>query len=108
MVLFLFIAFQSCAAGFSNALAENDATSGSAGLFTAIMFLAAGIVGVCTRNAKGMVGPIITAVLYFIGTIFTIGTGATYGDLPIWGGLSAIFGAVFVFCAIKTKLNNRA
>lgn len=107
MVLFIFIAFQSCAAGLSNALEENNAASGSAGLFTAIMFLAAGIVGVCTRNAKGIVGPIITAVLYFIGALFTIGTGDTYGDLPIWGGLSVIFGILFVICAVKTKLNQK-
>ena len=104
MVLFIFIAFQSCAAGLSNALEENNALSGSAGLFTAIMFLVAGIVGVCTRNARGIVGPIITAVLYFIGAAFTIGTGDTYGDLPIWGALSAIFGLMLVFCAVKTKL----
>lgn len=104
MILFIFIAFQSCAAGLSNALEENNALSGSAGLFTAIMFLVAGIVGVCTRNSKGIVGPIITAVLYFIGAAFTIGTGDTYGDLPIWGALSAIFGLMLVFCVVKTKL----
>ncbi|WP_269477797.1 DUF5067 domain-containing protein [Hominibacterium faecale] len=104
MILFIFIAFQSCAAGLSNALEENNALSGSAGLFTAIMFLVAGIVGVCTRNTRGIVGPIITAVLYFIGAAFTIGTGDTYGDLPIWGALSAIFGLMLVFCVVKTKL----
>lgn len=106
MVLFIFIAFQSCAAGLSNALEENNALSGSAGLFTAIMFLVAGIVGVSTRNKKGIVGPIIAAVLYLIGAAFTIGTGDTYGDLPIWGALSTIFGLVFVFCAVKTKIGN--
>jgi hypothetical protein len=104
MVLFIFITFQSCAAGLSNTLEENGELSGSAGFFTAVMFLIAGIVGVCTRNTKGMAGPIVTAVLYFIGALLTIGTGDTYGDLPVWGGLSAIFGVVFVFCAIKTKL----
>lgn len=103
MLLFIFITFQSCAAGFVNAVEANGSTSGSAGLFTGIMFLIAGIVGVCTKNTKGMVGPIITAVLYFIGAILTIGTGSTYGDLPIWGGLSAIFGIFFVACAIKSR-----
>ncbi len=104
MVLFILIAFQSCAAGLSNTLEENGELSGSAGFFTAVMFLIAGIVGVCTRNAKGIAGAIVTAVLYFIGALLTIGTGDTYGDLPIWGGLSAVFGIVFVFCAVKTKL----
>lgn len=103
MVLFIFITFQSCAAGFVNAVEANGSTSGSAGLLTGIMFLIAGIVGVCTKNTKGMVGPIITAVLYFIGAILTIGSGSTYGDLPIWGGLSAIFGIFFVACAVKSR-----
>ena len=85
MVLFIFISFQSCAAG--------------------IKFLVAGIVGVCTRNSKSIVGPIITAVLYVIGALFTIGSGDTYPDLPYWGGLSAIFAVVFIVCVIKTKLN---
>lgn len=105
MVLFIFITFQSCAAGLVNAVEANGSTSGSAGLLTGIMFLIAGIVGVCTKNTKGMVGPIITAVLYFIGAIATIGTGGTYGDLPIWGGLSAVFGIFFVVCAIKSRKN---
>ena len=107
MVLFLFIALQSFAAGISNVMADNNATSGSSGLFTAILFLIAGIVGLCTRNTRGIVGAAITAVLYFLGAILTFGTGGTYGDLPIWGGLSAIFGIVFVVCAVKTKMIRR-
>lgn len=103
MVLFIFIMFQSCAAGFVNTVEGNNASSGSAGFLTAVMFLIAGIIGVCTRNTQGKVGPFITAVLYFIGAILTIGSGSTYGDLPIWGGLSAIFGVFFVICGVKSK-----
>ena len=109
MVLFIFITFQSCTVGLSNTLQENNALTGSAGFFTAVMFLIAGIVAVCTRNSQGMVAPIITAALYFLGALFTLGAGdspeETFGDLPYWGGLSAIFGVVFVICAVKTKLN---
>lgn len=102
MVLFIFITFQSCAAGFVNAVEGNNATSGSAGLFTAFMFLIAGIIGVCTKNSKGATGPIITAVFYFIGAFMTIGSGSTFGDLPIWGVLSALFGVFFVACGIRS------
>lgn len=102
IVLFVLVAFQSCAAGMSNALQENNATSGTSGLMLAFCLLIAGIVGICTRNSESKVGPIITCVFYWIGALLTIGTGGTYGDLPIWGCLSFIFGIVFVIAAVKT------
>ncbi|MDD6293363.1 MAG: hypothetical protein SOV90_09660 [Lachnospiraceae bacterium] len=103
ILLFVFIAFQSCAVGLSKSLEENGESTGSIGLFVAIFILVAGIVGICTRNSKSKVGAIITTVFYWLGAILTIGTGDTYGDLPIWGVISFIFGLVFLIAAIKTK-----
>ena len=105
IVLFVLVSFQSCAAGLSNALAENGATSGTSGFFLAIMLLIAGIVGICTRNSKGKGGAIACTIMYWLGAILTIGTGDTYGDLPIWGVISFIFGLVFLISAIKTRKN---
>ena len=55
ILLFIFITFQSCAAGLGNALMENGASSGTQGVFTALCYLIAGIVGIASRNslAKG-------------------------------------------------------
>ena len=53
MVLCLFVIFQSCAAGVSNTLEESGEVSGTAGLMVAICMLAAGIIGVVTRNSNG-------------------------------------------------------
>ena len=50
IVLFFMVAFQSCAAGLGNALAENGEVSGSAGIIVAIMLLVGGIVSIVTRN----------------------------------------------------------
>ena len=50
MVLFILVAFQSCAAGVSNALENNGEVSGSAGLIVAVLMLAGGIVSVATRK----------------------------------------------------------
>lgn len=102
ILLFVFITFQSCAVGLGNALMENDATSGSQGVLMALAYCIAGIVGIVTRNSISKGGPIATAVIYWIGAIFTIGSGDTYGDLPIWGTIAVIFGFVFLFAAIKT------
>ena len=52
IVLFVFIAFQSCAAGMSNALEANGEMSGTAGLLTGILMMTAGIIGIATRNGK--------------------------------------------------------
>ena len=49
MVLFVLVAFQSCAAGLGNALADNGEVSGTSGMLLAFCMLIAGIVGVATR-----------------------------------------------------------
>lgn len=104
ILMALFILFQSCAAGIGNTIDENGAVSGSMGTFTAIFIMAAGITAICTRNATKKTAMIITALLYFIAGAFTIGQGSTFGDLPIWGGISAVIGIFFIICAcMKAK-----
>jgi len=108
IVLFILILFQSCAAGMSNALQDNNATSGTSGFVLAIMMLIAGIVGIATRNSTSNITTMVPGGFYWFGSLLTIGTGATYGDLPIWGGLSFIFGLVFIVAGIKTKKMNKS
>jgi hypothetical protein len=105
ILLFVFVSFQSCVAGVSNALEEQGATSGSNGFAYAVFVLIAGIVGIATRNSKGKAGAFITTAFYWFAALVTIGTGDTYPDLPIWGILSFIFGLVFLTSGIKTKKN---
>ena len=50
IILFVFVSFQSCAAGLSNTLQENGEIGGSAGILVAIMLLAGGIVSIATRK----------------------------------------------------------
>ena len=52
MILFVLVAFQSCAAGVSNALEANGEVSGSAGIIVEILMLAGGIVSVVTRKSE--------------------------------------------------------
>lgn len=51
-VLFVFVAFQSCAVGIGNTLAENGESSGSGGIIVAILMLSGGIVSIATRNSE--------------------------------------------------------
>ena len=106
IVLFIFITFQSCAAGMSNAMKDNQETSGMSGFGLALMMLLAGIIGTCTRNSHSKFATILPGLFYWFGSLMTIGTGKTYGDLPIWGGLAFVFGVVFIVAGLKTKKNS--
>ena len=81
MVLFVLVAFQSCAAGLGNALADNGEVSGTSGMLLAFCMLIAGIVGVATR----------------------IVNYGSFSDLAIWSVLCFIFGAVFILGSLKMK-----
>ena len=105
ILLFCVITFQSCTVGLGNTLMGNQDSGGTQGLFTAVAYLVAGIVGIATRNSRSKGGPIASGIIYWIGAMCTIGGSDVYGDLMIWGILAAIFGMMFMFCAIQTGGN---
>lgn len=110
MALFIFICFQSCAAGIGNALEENGSSSGTAGFLCAIFMLTGGIVAVASRNKKETKGTIAATVIYFLGAIITIGSSKTFGDLAIWGALSFSFGLICLGSVLlkKEKFKNKS
>lgn len=103
IVLFTIISFQSCAAGLSNTLQENDEVSGTAGFILAICMLIAGIVGIVTRNSTSKSGAISTAIFYIVGAILAYANAGSYADLTIWAVLAMIFASIYIISAIKTK-----
>lgn len=85
IILFIFVTFQSCAAGLSNALSSNGEVSGTAGLIVAVMLLVGGIVSIIARNgSKG--GNIALMILYGLGALIGFVLAGSYGDLYIWAG----------------------
>lgn len=102
LVLCVLILFQSCAAGVVEALEENEeSTASSAGVVVAIMFLVAGIVGICTR--KGVVGGFVCTGIYTFGGIVGLAGYGFYEDLVIWSVLALIFAVVFLVTSIVMK-----
>lgn len=92
--LFMVIVFQSCAAGIGNALEDSGEVSGSAGFFTAILMLVAGIISIAGRKSKGAT---ITAMCFYI--VAGLVASAMYGsfsDLKIYGTLNFIFAGLFL------------
>ena len=101
IVLFLLIAFQSCAVGVGNTLQDNGELSGSAGFLLSLCMLTAGIIGICCRRLKA--GTIVAGAFYAFGGLVGIANVGSYSDLQIWSVLSFIFAAVFIISGIIQK-----
>lgn len=97
IVLFLFVAFQSCAVGLGNAIADNSETSGSAGIILAVFMLAGGIVSVVTRKLYSNGGNIALIILFGLAALMGFSNAGSYSDLNIWAGWCLINAGLAVF-----------
>ena len=91
--LFLVIVFQSCAVGIANTFEDSGEISGSAGFFTAILMLIAGIISIAGRKSKG--ATITALVFYVIAGIIACAMYGSFSDLQIYGILNFIFAGLF-------------
>ena len=104
IVLFVFVSFQSCAAGVSNTLEANGEVGGSAGIIVAIMLLAGGIVSIATRKgSKG--GNIALIILFGIGAVFGFALAGSYSDLKICAAWCLICAALAIVSLVKRNKN---
>ena len=103
IVLFVFVSFQSCAAGLSNALEANGEASGTAGIMVAVFMLAGGIVSIATRKAKGKGGNIALMILFGIAALVGFTNYGSYSDLAIWSGWCLINAVLAVIAMITGK-----
>lgn len=109
MVLFIVVAFQSCAAGIGNAIADNGESSGSGGILVAIMMLSGGIVSVATRKSEGKGGNIALIVLFGIAALVGFVLAGSFADLNIWAAwclINAILALVALIMGNKNKTEN--
>ena len=102
IVLSIFVLFQSCAAGLSNAIEANGETGGSAGVMVAIMLLAGGIVSIATRKG-GKGGNMALIILFGIGAILGFTMAGSYSDLIIWAVWCLICAVLAIVGIIKAK-----
>ena len=100
MILFVLVSFQACAAGVVNALEENGRSSGSVGIFVAILMLTGGIVSVASRNSLKKGGNIALVVLDGIGAIVGFSMAGSYADLKVWASWCVINVALAVIAMI--------
>ena len=102
-ILFVLVAFQSCAAGISNALESNGEVSGSAGILVAVFMLAGGIVSIATRNKTGKGHDIALIVLFGLAAVFGFAGYGNYSDLVIWSVWCLINAVLAVVSMIKNR-----
>ena len=103
IVLFVFVSFQSCAAGLSNALEANGEASGTAGIMVAVFMLAGGIVSIDTRKGQGKGGNIALIILFGIAALVGFTNYGSYSDLAIWSGWCLINAVLAVIAMITGK-----
>ena len=102
IVMFVFVSFQSCAAGVSNSLEANGEVSGSAGVIVAILLLSGGIVSIASRRgSKG--GNIALIVLFGLGALFGFTMAGSYKDLNIWAAWCLICVILAIISLVKGK-----
>lgn len=106
IVLFVLVAFQSCAAGFVNAVENNGQSSGSAGVIVAIMLLSGGIVSIATRKSKGKGGNIALIVLFGLGALVGFALAGNFADLNIWAAWCLINAVLAVIAMVKNGKAN--
>lgn len=100
IVLFVFVSFQSCAAGISNTLEANGEVGGSAGIIVALLLLSGGIVSIATRNG-GKGGNIALIILYGLGALLGFALAGSYGDLKIWAGWCSVCAILAIVALVK-------
>lgn len=105
IIFSLIVTFQSCAAGVSNALEENDSVSGSAGLFVSILMLSGAIVMIATRNSKGKGASIALVIMFGLAALLAFPNADTYGDLMVWGSWCVILTVINLLAAVMSKKN---
>lgn len=101
IVLFVFVTFQSCAAGIGNALSENGESGGSGGIIVAIVMLSGGIVSIATRKSKSKGGNIALIILFGLGALIGFTFAGSFADLNIWAAWCLINAILAVVAIIK-------
>lgn len=103
IVLFVFVSFQSCAAGLANAISENGESGGSGGIILSVLMLAGGVVSIATRKSNGKGGNIALIVLFGLAAFFGFALAGSFADLNIWAGWCLINAILAVVEMVKGK-----
>ena len=112
IILFVFVSFQSCAAGVSNALEANGEASGSAGIIVANPIIAANPNSTMSAIFPPLPKDFLVAIETIppasirIATIIGFAGYGSFSDLAIWAGWCLINAVLAVVALVMAKKNN--
>ena len=105
IVLSVVVFFQSSIVGLGEAVfAPEGESSGGFGIVVAILVLIGGIVSISARKSNG--GAVFCLIDYFLAGLIGVSFSANFPDLKIWGGLSLIFGGIFLLSLFLGRKTN--
>ncbi len=111
IVVSCLVVFQSCAAGAANALEQNDESSGSGGVFVALLMLSGGITMIASRKNKSKGGSIAGVIIFGLAAVIGFATAGTlFKDLKVWAAVCLILAVVnfaSIFCCKKSVSKNK-
>lgn len=107
-VLFLVVAFQSCAAGVVDAIDGSGGVSGASGILVAVLMLAGGIVSIAVRKSTGKGGNIALIILFGLAALIGFAGHGVFADLVIWSGWCLICAAFALIAIIKGNKKGEA
>lgn len=106
-----FVTFQSFAAGLFNTLEENGETSGTTGLFVAVLILTGGIVSIVVHRSKGIGGNIGLIVVFSLAALIGFSLHGNYTDLIVWSlwcMINVILAVIsLIINSVRSKRNKR-
>lgn len=103
IVLFVVVTFQSCAVGTANALTDSSDTSGTSGIFVAILMLSGGIVSIATRKAQGKGGNIALIILFGLAALIGYASNGIFEDLVVWASWCLVNAVLALVSMIKKE-----
>lgn len=106
-VLALFIIYQAYILTIAEAFTGESNSNGALGIGVALFVILGAIIGLCTRNKRG-IGPFISSVFYFLGYVISIsGDFEKYPDLETWGQIALAFAIFFFVCSFGKNKKNK-
>lgn len=105
IVLSCLVTLQSCAVGVANTMDGGKETSGTSGVFVAILMLSGAIVMIATRTSQNIGGSVADIIIYALAALIGFSDSGSYKDLIIWGFLCLILAIINIIAValIKTK-----
>ncbi len=104
IVFSMLVVFQSCAAGLINAVEDNGGSSGSIGVFVALLMITGGVISIAARNSTGKGANIALIIIFGLAALCGFVGHGNYSDLVVWS-VWCLINAILAIVAMAVSKN---